>query len=215
MTSTIRLLMIGLAFVGLAAADDPAKSSERRIFDGKSTDGWEQAGPGKFVLKDGILHTEGGMGLFWYTKEKLGDCVIKVVYKTTKPEDNSGVFIRIADKPEDEWFAVHNGFEVQICDAADEHHRTGAVYSMSKVDKKPAKPGEWNTLEITLKGELIIAAVNGEEVTRFDPSKDKIPPRTKDYEPKRGPRPTHGYFGLQNHDDASRVYFKEISVRAL
>jgi hypothetical protein len=125
------------------------------------------------------------------------------------------VFIRIADKPADEWYAVHHGFEVQICDSADEHHRTGAVYSMSKVTKSPGKVGEWNTLEITLKGEQILAAVNGVEVTRFDPSKDEIPPRTKNYEPERGPRPTAGYIGLQNHDDESRVYFKEVSVRGL
>jgi hypothetical protein len=195
--------------------DDPVVKGARTLFDGKSTEGWEQTGPGKFVLKDGLLQTEGGMGLYWYNKEKLGDCVIKVVYKTTKPDDNSGVFIRIADKPNDEWFAVHNGFEVQICDSADPHHRTGAVYSMSKAEKQPGKVGEWNTLEITLKGEQIIATVNGVEVTRFDPSKDAIPERTKDYEPKRGPRPTAGYIGLQNHDDRSRVYFKEVSVRPL
>ena len=34
------------------------------------------------VLQDGFIRTEGGMGLLWYTKEKFGDCVIRVVYKT-------------------------------------------------------------------------------------------------------------------------------------
>ena len=35
----------------------------RPIFDGKSLDGWEHVGPGEMVLKDGVIRTEGGMGL--------------------------------------------------------------------------------------------------------------------------------------------------------
>jgi hypothetical protein len=29
----------------------------------------------------------------------------------------------------------------------------------------------------------------------------------------RGPRPNAGYFGLQNHDQSSVVYFREVSVK--
>ncbi len=205
-------LLVALG-AGAARAEDP-KPGTRVLFDGKSADGWAQVGPGKFVLEDGLLHTEGGMGLFWYTKEKVGNCVIKVVYKTTHPDDNSGVFIRIADRPKDEWFAVHHGYEVQICDSADEFHRTGAIYSLAKADQQPGKVNEWNTLEITLDGDLVRSSVNGQPVTTFDP-KGPVPPRTKDYEPERGPRPEAGYIGLQNHDGKSRVYFKEVSVRPL
>ena len=57
-----------------------------------------------------------GMGLLWYAREKLGNCVIRVVYKTANDHSNSGVYIRIADRPADPWFAVHHGFEVQIMD---------------------------------------------------------------------------------------------------
>jgi hypothetical protein len=37
------------------------------------------------------------MGLLVYTREKFGDCQIRVVYRGNKPEANSGVFIRIDD----------------------------------------------------------------------------------------------------------------------
>ncbi len=199
----------------LALVAVQAKAGEEKVlFDGKSMEGWEHVGPGRFVLEDGLLRSEGGMGLLWYSREKLGDCVIRVVYKTQKPEDNSGVFVRIAEKPKDEWYAVHHGYEVQICDAADEFHRTGAVYSMAKAGKQPGKVGEWNVLEITLDGEQVTSKVNGEEVCRFD-SKQPVPERTKEYEPERGPRPEAGYIGLQNHDAASEVLFKEITVRPL
>jgi hypothetical protein len=209
---------------GAVARDKPkpatgASEEWRAIFDGKSLEGWEHIGPGKMTLKDGTIETEGGMGLLWYTKEKFGNCVIRVVYKTTSKSSNSGVFIRIADKPKDEWYAVHHGYEVQICDVQDEYHGTGSLYSLSKSKARPAKPaGEWNTMEITLKGQQVLVSVNGTLVTDFDSEKTEVPKRTKDYEPERGPRPESGYFGLQNHDDYARnehVVFKEVSVRRL
>jgi hypothetical protein len=187
------------------------------LFNGKDLDGWEHVGPGEMVIEDGLLRTEGGMGLLWYTREKLGNCIIRIVYKTTSKASNSGVFIRIAEKPTDEWHAVHHGYEVQICDGADEFHRTGAIYSMSKA-ALASKVGEWNTMEIDLKGNLIQVRVNGVLVQDFDPATASIPERKKTYEPERGPRPETGYIGLQNHDDyaeGTQVYFKEVSVRPL
>ena len=124
----------------------------------------------------------------------------------------------MADKPKDPWFAVHHGYEVQICDGVDAFHRTGAVYSLSKATAESSKVGEWNTMEITLKGARVIVTLNGVNVQDFDPATAAIPERTKSYEPERGPRPEVGYIGLQNHDDfatGTQVYFKEVSVRAL
>ena len=114
------------------ALEDVRKQEWKPLFNGKDLSGWEHVGPGKLVVEDGIVKTVGGMGLLWYTKEKMGDCVLRVVYKTASNHSNSGVFIRIADKPKDEWFAVHHGYEVQIDDAGDDFHRTGAIYSRSE-----------------------------------------------------------------------------------
>jgi hypothetical protein len=215
--SPLAPLAAALALAIPVFAGDDAPKAGRPLFNGRDLEGWEHVGPGKMVVEEGTIRTEGGMGLLWYTREKLGNCVIRVVYKTTGPRSNSGVFIRIGDKPADEWYAVHNGYEVQICDGADEFHRTGAVYSLSKVTAPSAKPGEWNTMEITLQGDRVKVAVNGVQVTDFDP-KGPVPERKKDYEPKRGPRAESGYIGLQNHDDVGagqHVFFKEVSVRPL
>ena len=201
-----------------AKALSPAPGDWKPLFDGKTLDGWEHVGPGKMVVEDGVIRTEGGMGLLWYTREKVGNAVLRVVYKTTGEKSNSGVFIRVADKPKDEWYAVHLGYEVQICDGADPFHRTGAVYSLSKAEAAPGKVGEWNTMDVTLKGRRVTVTLNGVQVQDFDPETAKVPDRTKDYEPERGPRPESGYVGLQNHDDAGQnlhVYFKEVSVRPL
>jgi hypothetical protein len=158
------------------------------------------------------------MGLLWYTREKLGDCAVRVIYKTTSKNSNSGVFIRIADKPNDAWYAVHHGYEVQISDAGDEFHRTGAIYSLSKASASPSHVGEWNTMEIVLDGTHVSVTLNGVKVQDFDPDTAVIPERTKPYEPERGPRPPAGYIGLQNHNDVAKgteVYFKEVSIRPL
>jgi hypothetical protein len=195
-----------------------ADKAWRQLFNGRDTDGWEHVGPGGFKIENGALATEGGMGLLWYTREKFGNCVIRVVYKATSEASNSGVYVRIANRPKDEWFAVHHGYEVQICDKQNEYHRTGAIYSLSKSTKLATKPaGQWNTIEITLKGDLITVSVNGVNVNNFDP-KRPVPERKQQWEPERGPRPQVGYIGIQNHDDyatGEHVYFKEVSVRPL
>jgi 3-keto-disaccharide hydrolase len=187
----------------------------RQLFNGHDFDGWEHVGPGRFVVEGGLLRSEGGMGLLWYTGQKFGNCRVRVVYKTTSAASNSGVFVRISDRPADEWFAVHHGYEVQICDSQDEYHRTGAIYSLAKSATLASHPpGEWNVMEITLDGPRIHVTLNGAAVTDFDPAQ-AVPPRTKEFEPERGPRPEAGYLGIQNHDDyatGEHVYFKEISV---
>ena len=198
-------------------ADSGPSSRLAALFDGRSLDGWEHVGPGKFVVEDGLLRTEGGMGLLWYSREKLGNCVIRVVYKTANERSNSGVYIRIADRPADPWYAVHHGFEVQIMDQGSEGRGTGSIYTFAKAAAKPSKPGEWNTLEITLKGNRVITKINGVQVTEFDSSdlKPESPDKTGEGDPARGPRPESGYIGLQNHDEKSTVYFKDVSVRPL
>ena len=195
----------------------PAASDWRPLFDGRSLAGWEHVGPGQFVVEDGQLRTEGGMGLLWYAREKLGDCVIRVVYKTGTARSNSGVYIRIAEKPADPWYAVHHGFEVQIADGGRPDRGTGSIYTFAPAKSQPGKPLEWNTLEITLKGNRVSTVINGTPVADFDSSelKPQATEITGEGDPARGPRPEAGYIGLQNHDKDSTVFFKEVSVRPL
>ncbi len=187
----------------------------RQLFNGKNLDGWKMVGPGRFVVENGVMKTEGGMGLLYYTREKFGNCRIRVVFKTASEQGNSGVFIRLPEEPPDPWYAVHNGYEVQIEARGDDWHATGSIYSLAKVTARPQKPaGEWNVLEIELDGPITRSYLNGVKVMEFDPSKP-VPPRKRWYEPVRGPRPDYGYIGLQNHDAKSIVYFKEVAVKPL
>ncbi len=191
----------------------------RQLYNGKDLTGWEQVGPGEFVVEDGLLKTVGGMGMIMYPAEKFGNVIIRVVYKVADNDCNSGVFIRIPEKSSDPWLAVNKGYEVQIDNGTrhvgGDYHCTGVLYSLTKALAHPQKnPGEWNTMEITLDGPRTLVYLNGEKVTDYMEG-DSVPPKTRDFEPDRGPRPESGYIGLQNHDPESTAYFKEIAVKPL
>ncbi|MGE5646071.1 MAG: DUF1080 domain-containing protein [Acidobacteriota bacterium] len=204
----MRLPVLALVIAGLCCAAD-----WKPLFNGKDLTGWKHVGPGEFVVENGLLKTQGGMGLLYYTGGKIGDSTIRVVFKTEGKRANSGVYIRLPEEPKDAWYGVHNGYEVQIEAMGDDWHCSGAIYSLSKVTKRAQKPaGEWNTMDITIKGPETIVYLNGEKVNDFF-GHQAVPERKMWYEPVRGPRPASGYIGLQNHDAGSTVYFREVSVR--
>lgn len=122
-----------------------------------------------------------------------------------------------SEKERGPWYAVHHGYEVQICDQADANHRTGAIYSLSKAEPLPSQGSSpWRTMIITLKGNLVSVEVDGKKVSEFDSASEQILPRKNWFEPKReAKRPTVGYIGLQNHDPGDVVNFKEVSVRPI
>jgi hypothetical protein len=221
--------------------------------DGKVHPDWVHVGWGGFVVDGGALRTEcdpRGLGLLVFRRERLGNCQLRVVFKSQEAKSNAGVYVRLADgilaqtktpgaqfdrnaagkispestermkisaeREEGPWFAVHQGYEVQIMDRGDPLHRTGAIYSLAASSANTPRPGEWRTLLITLEGERILVELDGQRVTRFDPASPDLPPRKQWYEPKREPRrPVLGYLGLQNHDPGDVVWFREISVRPL
>ena len=185
------------------------------LFNGKDLTGWQHVGPGEIVVDSGVMMTKGGMGLLWYGPRKFGNAVIRVVYKTKDKQSNSGVFIRVPVEPTEPWMPVYRGYEVQIDDNDDDWHATGSLYSLTKVAARPGKPGEWNTMEITLNGPRTTVQVNGVQITDYTEGQ-ATPPKKFWYEPDRNPgRPNEGFIGLQNHKEKDVVWFKEISVKEL
>jgi hypothetical protein len=197
-----------------------ALHGQTQLFNGKNLDGWKAIGRDQsattlagFTVKDGLLETTTGKGLLWYTKQKIGNATIKVVYRMSNDKGNSGVFIRIPIEPQNEDDAINKGIEVQIDNRDDDWHSTGVLYSMTKALARPYKPaGEWNTMEITLQGLRTIVKVNGVLVTDYD-GKSPVPEKKKSFEPDRGPRPAEGYIAIQHHDENCVISFKEISIK--
>ncbi len=183
------------------AAEPPAADGGWiTLFDGTSLDGWEMAGPGRFVLTgDGTMVSEGGMGLFYYGERSFRNFALELEWRAESDSANSGIFVRFPDKTTDPWYAVENGYELQIYDKGDPAHGTGAVYDQSGFFRQAAKPpGEWNTYRVEVTGQRYQIYVNGEKVNDFF-----------------GDRGREGYVGLQNHDDDSKVWFRNVRIRPL
>ena len=207
----------------LALAATPAWTAEKKLFNGKDTTGWARIPrhegapadqePG-FVVKDGLLVSipDAPEDDLWYTGGKIGNATLRVVYKYSAKEANSGVFTRIPYPPKSEDDAINKGIEVQIQDSGDDFHCTGVLYSMTQAKARPYKPaGEWNTLEIQMRGPRTIVKLNGVLVTDYD-GVSPVPPKKGQFEPERGPRPDEGYIAIQHHGGAETLWFKEITL---
>jgi hypothetical protein len=190
------------------AAGKPGFEQILKAFDGRySKAGWNHYGPGYFDLdpETGVLTSHGGMGLFWYAVRDYADFVLELDFKCSDRTTNSGVFLRVPGVPSSDDYIYHS-FEIQIDDASEGIHHTGAVYDAEAPSARASKPpGEWNHYAITFRGSHITVELNGTTVIDW-----QAEPRGKvrDFAPR-------GYIGLQNHDDTSPVSFRNIFVKQL
>jgi hypothetical protein len=206
----------------LAVLAAPVFAAEIKLFNGKNLDGWTRLtrhegdashAPG-FKVENGMLVSDPDAPEddLLYTREKIGNATIRVVYKVDSERANSGVFIRIPEMPKSEDDAINKGIEVQIDQGDDDWHCTGVLYSMVKAKARPSKPvGEWNTMEIQMRGPRTTVKVNGVEVTDYD-GVTPVPEKVKVYEPDRGKRPDTGFIAVQHHGGKGVVTFKEITL---
>ena len=169
--------------------------------------GWNHYGPGYFELDPatGILTSRGGMGLFWYSVKEYSDFVLELEFQCTAEDTNSGVFVRVPGIPTSDDYIYHS-FEIQIYDAGEGINLTGAAYDSEAPTHLASKPiGEWNHFKITFLGGHLDVELNGEAIVDWDAEgRGKV----EDFAPR-------GYIGLQNHDDQSPVYFRNIYVKDL
>lgn len=199
------VIMAGLmGFLSLAALAMPDKKPTGKwidLFNGKDLTGWKHIGKGSFAVEDGALVTQAGMGLLYYEARSFRDYTIEVEWKVTNKCNNSGIFVRFPEKPENTGYAVTHGYEIQIddCDKKGLKVQTGSAYDQFAATKIASKPaGEWNKYQITIVGQHYTVVLNGEKVNEFD-----------------GIRGIEGYIGLQNHDPISRVSFRRVRVKEI
>jgi sugar phosphate isomerase/epimerase len=198
----------GLEFIkSVTYFDDYEELLRRRAGARYAKHGWNHYGPGYFELdeKDGILKSQGGMGLLWYSAKKYRDFVLELDYRCSQENTNSGIFVRVPEMPSSDDYIYHS-FEIQIDDAGKGIHSTGAVYDAEAPTKNAAKPaGEWNHFKIIFQGRHIEVELNGVQILSWDAE-----PRGKvrDFA-------AAGYIGLQNHDSIAPVYFRDIFIKEM
>ncbi|HJU19006.1 MAG TPA: DUF1080 domain-containing protein [Stellaceae bacterium] len=172
--------------------------------------GWRMAGAGGFLCREGgVIESQGGSGILWYAGAEFEDFVLRVHWRFTGSEDNSGVFLRIPPLGSDPQPAIEQGYEVQIDDRGFDPrtgrlgstlHLTGAVYGLAPAALRASRAlGQWNEFEITARRDAISVRLNDMPVARLDSA-------------ARRPR---GHIGLQAHHDGSAVQFRGLRVKRL
>lgn len=187
------LLIAGL-FTTAGLAQEEGYTS---LFNGKDLSGWEY-GPvpvtkrpiiekleGKtetkdqvFEVKDGLIVASGKKIMALYTATEFNkDFIFKVEFRNSgeKPKDNSGIYIR--------------GPQLQL-DAVTEGGLTGVFKKLTKF-----KVGDWNEIEITVKGTEAVCKCNGEMIGKAM----KVPEK--------------GTIGLQS--EYGRFEFRRVKIKEL
>ncbi|MDT0265711.1 ThuA domain-containing protein [Streptomyces sp. DSM 44915] len=188
------------------SVDDGEEPGYTPIFDGTSTEGWTQAGPGEFVLdpEEGTLTSVGGMGLFYYEAQAYENYSLLLDWRQIG-DSNSGIFVGspISDDP---WDAVNLGYEIQIDDTDVPERTTGSVYTFQSADIEARDAalnpnGEWNTYELRVEGDRLRIYLNEVLINDFTHTEEG--------------RSLAGHIGLQNHGADDTVQFRDVRVQEL
>jgi hypothetical protein len=125
------------------------------LFDGKSLTGWKPRAAGKngWVARDGMM-VNAKPGTDILTEKTFNDFRLVTEFRYSRGS-NSGVYLR-------------GRYEVQIEDdfgQEPDSHGIGGVYGFLTPSVNACKkPGEWQTLEVTLVGRVVTVVLNGERV---------------------------------------------------
>jgi hypothetical protein len=187
------------------------------VFNGKDFTGW--SGPvDQYDIKDGAIVCKPKKGGNIHTTEEYSDFAARLEYKLP-PGGNNGLAIRYPGKGQPSTVAM---CEIQIIDDEDARYappkykldprqRNGSVYGMIAAQRGYQRPaGEWNFIEVTVKGPTIRVEVNGSRVVDGDVSKVTEFMGNK---PHPGKDRTSGYFGFAGHSDP--VEFRNIQIKKL
>ncbi len=160
-----------------------------------------------------------------WSKKDYANFVLDLEFKTAEGT-NSGVIVYCSD-PEN-W--IPNAVEIQIADDFAEKWanspktwQCGAVFGhLAPTKSAVKKPGEWNRMTVTCKGQQIDVLLNGEHVASMDmslwtsaktnPDGSEIPAWLS--RPK-AELPTKGRIGFQGKHAGAPIWFRNIKVNAL
>lgn len=150
------------------------------LFNGQDLSGWVIENNAAFSVRDGLLVVNKGTG--WLRSAgSYGDAIFHLDFRFLEDEANSGIFVRTAatsKKDKSGW--PDNGYQIQCMDTlkpprhvasiipyggegfTDEHHES----DLDKIKQVYRGPREWNTYEITCRGEELTVKLNGVVVTK-------------------------------------------------
>ena len=205
---TVISLLVLLASFSIVKDSDEEWIS---LFDGKSLTNWKASeNPSTFKVDSGMIIVYGPRAHLFYEGPVKNHNFKNFEFKArvmTTGGSNSGIFFHTAFQ-EQGW--PSKGYEVQVNNSHTDWRRTGSLYAVDDVREVYVKDNEWYTEYIKVQGKRVTIKINDKTVVDYtEPEGIENTPDRKEK------RLSSGTFALQGHDPASRVYFKEVMVRAL
>lgn len=149
---------------------------------------------GRWTLKDGVLHGEGGVSHIFSPRGDYENFSYRAEIKI-KDKGNSGQYFRTEFGN-----GFPNGYEAQVNSTHTDPVRTGSLYGFVKVFDMLVPPDTWFTQEVTAVGNHIVIKVNGKTTVDYVDTKN-----------------THmkGHFAFQQHNLGSEVWIRNVQVKEL
>ena len=164
---------------------------------GKGLENFTPVGDANWRVEDGAIvadHKDSKPSAFLMTKESYGDYELRAEFWVSH-DANSGIYMRCANgaAPTDT-----TCYEANIYDERpDPSYGTGAITNFVKVPELNRTGGQWNWMEVTVKGARIEVRLNGKQTAVYDEATKM----------KSGP------FGLQYAQGV--VKFRKLEIRPL
>ncbi|MGE0101783.1 MAG: DUF1080 domain-containing protein [Blastocatellales bacterium] len=205
-----RVLTILIAVFALTvSAYGQSEKGFKKIFDGKSFNGWKMADENQdaWSIQDGAITAHGSRSHLYYVGDEkpFVNFELKIEARTT-PGSNGGIYIHTQYQPIG-W--PKYGYEVQVNQTHTDWRRTGGLYGVQDVKEQLANDNEWYTYHIIVKGKHIKIMVNDKVAVDWEEPADRKPgadfTRILD----------KGTFALQAHDPKSTIQYRNIRVKRL
>lgn len=205
------ILVLLLALMGMATAQETTKGGWISLFNGKDLSGWKVGeNASTFSVENGTIKVAGPKAHLFYDGEVEHHDFKNFEFQAsvmTKPGANSGIYIHTRYQ-EGDWPTY--GYEVQVNNSQEDWRRTGSLYSIQDVIENYAKDDEWYTEYVKVEGKRIIIKINDTVVVDY----------TEPEHPKREGNGIYrvlnsGTFALQGHDPGSIIFYKDIMVKPM
>ena len=207
----LKLLVIAAVLLSFCSAHTSQKNKWVSLFDGKSMDGWKVGNnASSFSMENGAIAVNGDVAHLYYDgavqQHNFKNFELKIDVMTT-PGSNSGIYFH-TQYQESGW--PKKGYEVQVNNSHTDWRRTGSLWAIQDIKETYVKDNEWFTMHIKVKGKRVTVSINDKRVVDYTE-----PENVQREENMKGRVLSSGTFALQGHDPKSKVYYKNIWVKAL
>ena len=207
----VKLLIISVVLLSFGVGKEYQKNKWVSLFDGTSLNGWKVGdNASSFSVENGSIVANGETAHLFYNGKvqdhNFKNFELKADVMTTAGS-NSGIYFH-TQYQESSW--PKKGYEVQVNNSQTDWRRTGSLYAIQDIKETYVKDNEWFTMLIKVNGKRVTVAINDKQVVDYTE-----PENVQREEGMRERLFSSGTFALQGHDPKSKVYFKNIWVKAL